>query len=238
MLKRRLLEATMAVLMLLAIATNVKFTLAKDISSKEAKQTKSKVIVIDPGHGGKDPGKVSADNILEKDINLQISKELKETFEKNGYEVVMTRTEDVGLYDENDSNKKVADMKARCKLITEESPLCVISIHQNSYESKEVSGAQVFYYKHSNEGAALAKSIQKSLKENVNETNNRQAKYNDNYYLLINTPCPTVIVECGFLSNEYEAKQLSLPEYQKKIADAIYIGFCEYEKGTSNGNNN
>lgn len=185
-------------------------------------------IVIDPGHGGIDPGMLGVNNTIEKEINLAVSYMLKEELESEGMEVVLTRTTDDGLYSESDSNKKIADMKKRCEIITNSNADIVVSIHQNSFSDSAVCGAQVFYYKHSEKGKQLAGCIQDSLKENVDETNDRKIKANDSYYMLIHTPCPTVIVECGFITNYDEAALLVSEDYQRKVAKAIALGIENY----------
>ena len=186
-------------------------------------------IVIDAGHGGADPGKVGINNILEKDINLSIALLLAEELEHSGIDCILTRDSDTDLAN-GASNFKSADMKNRCSFITEHNPIFTISIHQNSYPSENVSGAQVFYYTESIEGKALATVLQNSLITNVDSKNTRQPKANDTYYLLKKTPTPTVIVECGFLTNSIEASLLSTEEYQKKVVNAIYLGILEYLK--------
>ena len=120
---------------------------------------------------------------------------VKELLEQQDIEVVMTREEDRGLYDENASNKKAQDMKRRCELINEEQPACVVSIHQNSYHEEAICGAQVFYYGTSKESQGLAELIQEELVRFVDPENHRQAKANDTYYLLKKTQAPVVIVE-------------------------------------------
>jgi len=184
-------------------------------------------IVVDAGHGGADPGKVGINDILEKDINLSIALLLAEKLEDAGISIVLTRDTDTDLAN-GSSNFKSADMQNRCKLITEQNPIFTISIHQNSYPSENVSGAQVFYFTESTEGKALATTLQNSLIANVDPTNNRQPKANDSYYLLKKTPTPTVIVECGFLTNPTEASLLATKEYQEKVVHAIYLGILEY----------
>ncbi len=186
------------------------------------------LIVIDPGHGGVDPGMLGVNNTVEKEINLAVSYMLKEELEAKGMNVVLTRTTDDGLYEEGDSNKKIADMKKRCSIISENKADIVVSIHQNSFSDSAVCGAQVFYYKHSEKGKQLAQCIQDSLKNNLDETNNRKIKANDSYYMLIHTPCPTVIVECGFITNYDEAKLLVSEEYQKKVSKAIAEGVMKF----------
>lgn len=185
-------------------------------------------VVIDVGHGGIDSGKVSADGILEKDVNLVIAKKLGTMLEQADVSVTFTRDSDSGLYQEGDSNKKVADLQNRCALIEKVNPDCTVSIHQNSFSTPEVRGAQVFYYGQSTEGEALAKCVQQSLIARADPENHRQAKANDTYYLLKRTVSPTVIVECGFLSCPEEAALLTSEEYQNRLVWAIHMGVMEY----------
>jgi N-acetylmuramoyl-L-alanine amidase len=185
-------------------------------------------VVIDVGHGGIDSGKVSGDGILEKDVNLAIAKKLKVLLEQEDVQVTMTRDSDCGLYEDSDSNKKVADLQNRCALIEQIQPDCTVSIHQNSYSSPSVSGAQVFYFAQSAQGERLAQLIQESLVGRVDPENHRQAKANDSYYLLKRTVSPTVIVECGFLSNPSEAALLTDDAYQDRLVWAIHMGVMEY----------
>ena len=207
---------------------------AKLVSSAKSKPEEGTYsVVIDVGHGGIDSGKVSADGILEKDVNLAIAKKLKILLEQEDVCVTLTRDSDTGLYQEGDSNKKVADLQNRCALIERTDPDCTVSIHQNSFSSPEVKGAQVFYYGQSAEGEALAKLVQASLTRRVDPGNHRQAKANESYYLLKRTVSPTVIVECGFLSNPEEAALLTSEDYQNRLVWAIHMGVMEFLNGGS-----
>ena len=190
------------------------------------------VVVLDAGHGGLDPGKVGVDGTLEKDINLSLTYKLKDMLEAADVTVILTRNSDEGLYQEKDTNKKRADMNARCQLIEREMPDLAVSIHQNSYHEEEIKGAQVFYYEKSTEGKRLAQILQRGFDRVLGEENTRQAKANDQYYLLLHTSCPVVIVECGFLSNWEEAAKLSDEGYQEKLAWAIHLGILQYLNGT------
>lgn len=185
-------------------------------------------IVIDAGHGGIDPGKIGINNAKEKDINLTIALQLKKLLEQKNIKVVLTRDSDAGLYTEDCTNKKAADMQNRCQIITDAHPVFTVSLHQNSYTTPDIKGAQVFYYGQSTGGEKLAKILQKSLISRVDPENKREAKANESYYLLKKTPTPTVIVECGFLSNQEEAEQLLDADYQSKLVRAIYMGIVEY----------
>ena len=188
----------------------------------------SPVVVLDAGHGGVDPGKVGVDGTLEKDINLSIVLKLKELLEASDVTVILTRETDEGLYQATDTNKKRADMEARCQRIESAAPDLTVSIHQNSYHEEYVKGAQVFYYEKSEEGRRLAQILQTGFDRVLGEENTRQAKANDQYYLLLHTSCPMVIVECGFLSNWEESARLSDESYQEQMAWAIHLGILQY----------
>lgn len=187
-----------------------------------------KTIVIDPGHGGPDPGKVGINQSLEKDINLSISLKLKSLLESCGANVIITRTEDLCLGDENAPNKKRADMLKRVEIINSSKADLAISIHQNSFQQESSKGAQVFYHTSSEQGQHLADLLQKSLISNADPENHRTSKSNDSYYLLKKSTCPLVIVECGFLSNSVEAEKLCTDEYQNILSQAIVTGIAEY----------
>jgi len=227
-LRRKKIELLMAVLIILVAilfsSVGVQIVDGKKVKSK--KQT----IVIDSGHGGIDSGKVSVLGDYEKDINLAIAKKLAVKLEKSGYTVVMTRTEDKGLYSDSSSNKKAEDMRERCNIIDSSGAVLAVSIHQNSYHQESVKGAQVFFYKQSEEGKKLADCIQEAMIEQLDKSNKRQAKSNDSYYILRKTQVPTVIVECGFLSNYEEAGKLIGKEYQNQVAKAIFKGIEDYLK--------
>ena len=203
----------------------------REAASKQANHTDSRLVIIDAGHGGDDPGKIGVDGVQEKDLNLKMALALRDLLEQQDVEVLMTREDAGGLYDERTSNKKVQDMRRRCELINREKPACVVSIHQNSYHEENIHGAQVFYYKTSKESGELAKILQKELARVVEPTNHRQAKANDTYYLLKKTEAPTVIVECGFLSNWDECAKLQNEEYQAKLVWAIQMGVLKYLNG-------
>ena len=189
------------------------------------------VIVIDPGHGGNDPGKIGINDVLEKDVNLAISLKLKDILEQNDCKVIMTRETDQGLYQDGDTNKKIADLHARCRIINDSGADAVISIHQNSYSEEYVKGGQVFYYGTSEVSKDLAESIQKQLKQ-LDPENKREAKANTSYYLLKKTSRPIVIVECGFLSNAAEADKLSDPLYEERLAFRIFMGIVQHIRDT------
>ena len=185
-------------------------------------------VAIDAGHGGFDSGKVGINNALEKDINLSIALKVKSLLEENDIKVIMTRENNKGLYKQSDQDKKRTDMRKRVEIINSCDAFIAISIHQNSYKQESSRGAQVFYYEQSNKGKILAETIQNSMKETIADGNHRMAKSNSSYYMLKQTNCPLVIVECGFLSNWEEANLLCSESYQEKVAWAIHLGIMEY----------
>lgn len=187
-----------------------------------------KIVFIDAGHGGRDPGRVGVHGADEKDINLAIALCLQSYLEANGTRVYMSRVTDDGLYTEADSNKKRADMRRRKELINSSDADLFLSIHQNSFSQTQYHGGQVFYHGKSPEGQRLAELIQEQFNTFVDDTNKRQAKSNDNYYVLRETNLPSVIVECGFISNYEEERKLNTELYQQKVAWGIYMGVVEY----------
>lgn len=192
------------------------------------KNSEKNVIVIDPGHGGGDPGKVGVDGSLEKDINLAIYQYLKKELQDKNYKVIMTREKDTGLYDESDTNKKIADLHKRIEIMNQSDVKLVVSIHQNSFTGESSKGAQVFYQSTSEEGKKFAGIMQKKIASCINDGNHRIEKANSDYYILKNSSPVAIIVECGFLSNPQEAALLSDDKYQKKMSSAIAQGISEY----------
>ena len=191
------------------------------------------VIVLDAGHGGFDPGKVGINDVLEKDINLAIVQKLKPLLEDYGFTIYLTRDSDKILGPANSTRPKMDDMIARVDMVKELNPYFTISIHQNSFTSPDVYGPQVFYYKDSVESATMAQVIQNALNQYLEPQKKREPQANANYYLLTRPPTPTVIVECGFLSNPEEAQLLATEEYQNKVAEAIYMGIISYYETNS-----
>ena len=179
------------------------------------------IIVIDAGHGGRDPGAVAGD-VYEKNINLDIAKRLEKLLKQKGYKVIMTRTKDVNLVNWKDNGSyQRASLWQRAQLSKEKNAKLLISIHCNSDRNKVFYGPQTFYHPQSNSGKRLAQSIQEELIQ-VRDTR-RQAIPGD-YYLLNNTSCITVIVELGYLSNAKDRSMLCLPDFQQKFAQAITRG--------------
>lgn len=207
------------------------YYLSREAAVVTVEMNQKKVIVVDCGHGGSDPGMIGVDGLKEKDFNLAIGLKVKEALEKRDFQVVMTRDTDTGLYEEASKNKKAQDMQKRILLIQEVRPVLTVSIHQNSYEDSGVKGPQVFYYRDSIQGEELAKILQEKLNEYLQVERPREAKGNTTYYLLRRSPGVLNIVECGFLTNPEEAAMLSQEEYQQKVAEAVADGVAQYVNG-------
>lgn len=186
------------------------------------------VIIIDAGHGGLDPGKVSDNGINEKDLNLSIAMKLVSKLESEGFKVVVTRSSDASLADAGAKNEKRSDMNNRMNIINNSNAALLISIHQNSFPDAKVKGAQVFYHEGSAEGKAISGCIQKRLISEVDSSNKRVAKPGDSYYILKKSSCTSIIVECGFLSCPEESVLLCDEAYQDKIVNAICNGVLDY----------
>ena len=218
---KRKIELCMALLLLMGMIVASK-RLSELVTSNQIREAEN-VVVIDAGHGGKDPGKVGVNDILEKEVNLQIANRVKLHLEKKGWKVVMTREDDVM------EESKMTDMKKRVALINKTKPAIVVSIHQNSYSDPSVKGAQVFYYTHSEMSKNAATIMQQELKK-MDDGNTREIKANGTFYMLKKTEVPTIIVECGFLSNPEEAKRLTTENYQEELAKAICEGTIKWSE--------
>lgn len=203
----------------------------KNIKETSYLPISNRIIAIDPGHGGVDPGAVSKSGILEDELNLQIALRIKRLIEQSGGIVILTRETDTGLYT-NQSNslreKKTEDLINRNSLIENGDCELLISIHMNSFTSSKYYGAQTFYMEGSKESIKLAETVQKELKNILDKNNNREPTAIDNIYLLKHSTIPSVLVEVGFLSNPLEEQRLQTEEYQEKVAWSIYIGIIKY----------
>lgn len=187
------------------------------------------VVVVDPGHGGRDNG-VSYGELSEADLTLKIANTLKDELETRGIVVALTREDELGLYDNNVRNKKRSDMKRRHDIIERAQPDLVISIHVNSFpRDKSVRGIQTFY--HGESGKIFAEKIQGHL-NSTNLTDKKRTAMKGDFFIL-ETAYPSVLIECGFISNPGDYESLSSMEYLKtlssNIADAIILSLQHKE---------
>ncbi|MCQ2387247.1 MAG: N-acetylmuramoyl-L-alanine amidase [Clostridia bacterium] len=194
-------------------------------------------IVLDAGHGGIDSGVSGVlTGVKESEINLSIVKKLEKYIVEGGMTAVLTRNSEAGLYGVATKNRKKKDMKKRKEIINDCKPALVVSVHLNKYSSPSVRGAQVFYKKGDENGKILAELIQNSF--NNMEENVRKCKaHTGDYYILNCSQYPSVIAECGFLSNKDDEALLIKEEYQDKIAYTIFCGIINYLSEMSYLNN-
>ena len=217
------------------LGVNLRITQEAMKTNKEL-QEGNKIILIDPGHGGMDSGASSKDGTAEKNINLSIATKLKDSLEKAGYKVVMTREEGSELYSEGGTIRQryTADLNRRCDLKKSSNCSMFISIHLNHFTESKYSGAQV-WYSNFKDSAMLGNIVQKNLRTDLNPDNNRVQKAAKNSYKILREydTMPSVLVECGFLSNYEEEQKLKSDEYQQKIVDSISKSVDEFYKKPS-----
>lgn len=189
------------------------------------------IIVLDAGHGGLDSGAVGASGVLEKDINLSIVLALRDMFEMSGFQVVLTRSEDISIHDPDVTgirNQKLSDMDNRLEIIQSYPDSIFLCVHQNNFTDPAYFGGQMFYNNNNADNRQLAQIMQNKFAE-LNPKNDREIKLcGDELFLLKTNPNPSLMIECGFLSNPEEEAQLSMWEYQQKVAFTIYGGVMEY----------
>ncbi len=191
-----------------------------------------KRIIVDAGHGEPDGGAVGNHGVLEKDLNLSIALLLQQYLEQSGAEVILTRSDDNGIYDENSRTirqKKRTDLSNREKIIEKSDADLFVSIHMNKFTDSRYSGPQVFYSANHQASKPLAEQVQKEMIEVLEPVSEREIKKaGKEIYLLNQTKIPAILIECGFLSNDREEQLLMDETYQKKTAWAIYCGLVRY----------
>ena len=188
------------------------------------------IVILDAGHGGEDPGAIGYGDVYEKDLNLAFCKLICEELTSRGYTVVMTREEDRLLYTEAENIKgirKISDLKNRVKIFNSYESAIAVSIHMNTFSAPQYHGTQI-YYSNAEGARNLAAAIIDSVHSELQPDNKRPLKHSEGIYLLENSKIPTVLIECGFLSNPDECKKLSEKEYQKRLSFSIVCGIIKY----------
>lgn len=232
MRKNKASKNFLILLMLIIISgtiANFKYISVK--AYEKEKQTKNKTILIDPGHGGIDGGAVSKSGTVEKDINLKIALKLKKSLEEKGFNVIMTRECDKGLYSDQGKirDKKNEDLNNRCKMKGETNCDAFVSVHLNMFEQSQYYGAQVWYSKEG-ESSQLAHIIQQNLSKDLKNNNQRKEKSAKGAYKILRCfdDIPSVLIECGFLSNPTEEQKLKIDSYQEEISNSISKSIEEF----------
>ena len=231
--KKRIIFLTLAIFLPIGMfmfqtATNI--NTSKTVATM-ATPVSSKTIIVDAGHGGEDGGAVSNNGVSEAEINLKIALKLQQLLEQSGSNVVLTRSENNAIYDVDKKTlreKKNSDIRNRVKIGNGSSADIFVSIHLNKIPQEQYYGWQTFFKDGNEDGKRLATCIQNNLNETMQKENKRTPLKINNVYIIKHVEIPTVIVECGFLSNSEEEKQLQQEEYQTKLAWGIYNGIMEY----------
>lgn len=191
----------------------------------------SLTVIVDAGHGGEDGGAQVGD-VTEKDINLAVANKLSDILRLCGCRVVEIRDEDISVYDDEAETlreKKVSDLKHRVQIVNESENNLLVSIHQNKFNNSTYSGTQVFYSTNNDNSRVLAEAIRQSVVSFLQNDNTRELKPSgSDIYLLDQAKVPSVIVECGFLSNDAERAKLLDDGYQSEMAYAIAMGVLAY----------
>ena len=232
-LKKLLPAAAIMLCITVFVMLMIKSTDRLTLNTSAEAQEKKPNLIIDAGHGGEDGGAVVGD-VLEKDINLDISNDTADLLKLFGFDVSMTRSSDNALTNEGKDVKlrKYNDMKMRLVMYSSSADNVIISIHQNKFSRAASHGAQVFYSPNNEYSPQLAESMRNSIVSMIQPDNERECKKaGKEIYLLKNTNNPAVIVECGFISNQNECKLLLDKSYQKKMALAVTTGFLDYYHG-------
>lgn len=199
------------------------------------------VIVLDAGHGGLDSGAVGKSGLLEKDVNLSVVKHLQQLLELSGFKTVLTRSEDISIYDpgvEGIRNQKLSDMDNRLEIIQSYPDSVFLCIHQNNFTDPAYFGGQMFYNNNNPDNRTLAQIMQNRFAQ-LQPGNDREIKLSgDELFLLKTNTNPSLMIECGFLSNPDEEARLSTEKYQQQLAFTIYSGLLEYFDAVSEPSGN
>ncbi len=229
---RKIIAVTTAFLIILSVMLYLTFMANSSATEASVSPITQKTIIVDAGHGGEDGGAIGLDGTVEKDINLDIALKLEKLLKFYGFNVIMTRTQDIMTCDEGlDSlrKRKVSDIHNRFDLIQKNPDAVFISVHQNKFEDSSQHGTQVFYSANDEESKLLAEAIQTSIVNSLQPKNDRVVKKSGSgIYLLYHAKIPAVLVECGFISNSDELKKLKDDSYRMKLAILIADGLIKY----------
>lgn len=203
--------------------------LYRSVRTEEADKT-ALYIIIDAGHGGEDGGAVSDAGVPEKDINLDIAKRLSEFLSLSDYTPVLIRSDDRLMYEAGqESRKKYYDLTNRVEKAKQYSPAIFVSIHQNKFPIRKYKGFQVYCSKNNPQSALLGTVMQENAKRYLQPDNNRMIKTADKTIRVLDSlSMPAVLAECGFLSNEAEAKLLCTEEYRGKLSYVLFASILQY----------
>lgn len=223
---KKILLIIFAVIFTITICFGLRRTVTNsEVSSYKASLSRN-TVVIDAGHGGKDAGTIGIDGTMEKGINLSIALVLYDYLMVSGINTVLIRDGDFEIYKAGEDRSR-SDLYNRLDFVNSVDNSVLISIHQNHFENESEWGTQIWYSANAPESKIIADSILSVVKELLQPENKRENKESDNsYYILYKASVPSVMVECGFMSNREENEKLQNAEYQKDFAYAVLAGIC------------
>lgn len=208
-----------------------KINLDQELEQTSSTPVSGKVVVVDAGHGVPDEGAESSRGTTEAETNLKIALKLQNLLEQSGCTVILTRSDENSIYDLDKNTlreKKISDIRNRVKIGNNSVADIFVSIHLNKIPQSQYYGWQCFYNSGNKKSIDLAKKIQSNLNDSIQKENKRVAMKLDTVYIMKHVEIPISIVECGFLSNPEEEKQLLDDEYQNRLAWGIFNGIIEY----------
>ena len=230
--KKSIIAIITAFLIILSAMLYLTFMANSSAAEASSMPITQKTVIVDAGHGGDDGGAIGIDGTVEKDINLDIALKLEKILKFYGFNVIMTRTQDVMTCDDGlDSlrKRKISDIHNRFELMRKNPDAIFISVHQNKFEDSSQHGTQFFYSGNDERSKELAEAIQTSVTLTLQRKNDRVVKKSGSgIYLLYHAKIPAVLVECGFISNSDEVKKLKDESYRMKLAILIADGLLKY----------
>ena len=230
-LKKSRILIIMCLVITSIVSYNITTNTTENIVQTVSLPVSNKVIVIDAGHGVPDEGAESSSGTTEAETNLKIALKVQNLLEQSGSTVILTRSDENSIYDIDSKTlkqKKISDIHNRVKIGNESSADIFVSIHLNKIPQQQYYGWQTFYKEGNEQGQKLATCLQQNLNEAVQKENKRVPLKIDNIYIVKHVEIPISVVECGFLSNPEEEKQLLDDTYQDKLAWGIYNGIVDF----------
>ncbi len=238
-MKRRSLGESLFIYLILSVITVATVmalrllfsTFAPPITDLTASATERRKIVIDPGHGGKDGGAVSHSGTSEKLLTLDISLTMREVMHILGYDTVMTREDDTELTHISGGTRKMQDLKGRLEVAEKNPDAIFVSIHINKFPIPKYRGLQVYYSPNHRDSEGLALALKDTVRTLLQPDNDRPIKRaGSNIFLLDRITSPSILVECGFVSNPEEAALLDSYEYRCRLSKVIALSIINYNE--------
>lgn len=223
---RQKVKSILRLLSIIAVFVLLAILVLTELSTFPTFGAQQPQVIIDAGHGLPDGGAVADDGTMESTLNLAICNKLYALFKEAGINCIMTRSDENGIYSDSNSirSKKVSDIKNRIEIAGKYPNAIFVSVHMNTFSDSSVHGAQVFYKSDSKFSQTLAATLQSLINESFQKDNTKISKpVPKNVYLFNNISNETILVECGFLTNSDDLKNLKDENFQQQMAQKIFI---------------